>query len=440
MSKTLKDSMIIGFAIFAVFFGAGNLIFPPYIGLASGSHWGIAVIGLALSGILLPLISIIAVQNMGGSLQALTRPIAPWFFNVYMLIVLLMGISMTIPRTAGVAFEVGFKGIFPNAPPYSVYLFLIAYFAVTYCFANDRKSVIDNIGKLLTPVLLVSLIFIIIMAIVKPLGVPAGPGTSSPFANAFITGYQTGDILTGLRCGVIFIEAIKGKGYADPKSTNRVTLISVSIAALGLCIVYGGLLYLGATGAAFFPQDTDQTDLLVGLVRKLIGSGGIAVLSIGVSLACLTTTIGLITAAADFLSGLSGNKISFKMCVGILSTIGIFVASIGVKAIIGYAYPIFMLLYPTTIIMTLLGVFNKFVPNEGAWKGAITMTVLIGLYDCFDALNIIGAINVQTPVLDSLIDLIPLSGTGLTWIVPAVAGFAGGALIKHLMNKAALPR
>jgi len=435
MNKTLKDSLIIGFAIFAVFFGAGNLIFPPYIGLASGSHWGVAIIGLLFSGIILPLVSIIAVENMGGSLKSLTQPIAPWFFNAYMVIVMFMGIAMTIPRTAGVAFEVGFKGTFPNVPSYSVYIFLITYFALAYYFANDKNSVIDNVGKLLTPALLVSLIFIVIMAIVKPLGVPEDTGINSPFANAFITGYQTGDIMTGLLCGFIFIGAIKAKGYTDPKSTNRVTLIAVSVAALGLFIVYGGLLYLGATGTTYFPKNPDQTTLLVGLVRKLVGNGGIAVLSIGVALACLTTTIGLITAAADFVSGLTGNKISFKMCVGILSVIGAIMASVGVKAIIGFAYPIFMLLYPATIIMTLLGIFNKFVPNDGAWKGAVTMAVLIGMYDSFGALNIIGAINVQAPALDNLIKLIPLSGTGLTWMVPSIGGFIGGALIRHLMNK-----
>ncbi|MBU3145136.1 branched-chain amino acid transport system II carrier protein [Clostridium sp. CF012] len=429
MSKTLKDSLVVGFAVFAIFFGAGNLIFPPFIGYMSGSSWGVATIGLLLTGILLPVVSVIAVGNCGGTFQGLTRPISPWFYKVYMLFVMGLGAFISVPRTGGVAFETGLKGVFPNLPSYSVYIFLIIYFAINFYFANDKSNVIDKVGKILTPILLLILVFIVIMAFATPIGVPVDTGIKNPFTNAFTTAYQTGDILTGLLCAVIFIEAIKAKGYTDQKSISKITFNAVAIAFIGLLIVYGGLLYLGATGNSYFPKDVDQTALLVGLVRRLLGNSGVAALSIAVILACLTTSVGITATIADFISGLTKNKISFKMCVGIVSVIGVIMASGGVKAIINYAFPIFMLAYPVSIVITLLGLFKRFVPNDGAWKGAALMSVIVGVYDSFGALNIIGAIHVKTIALDNLVKFIPLSSQGFTWLVPSILGFIVGALI-----------
>lgn len=199
---------------------------------------------------------------------------------------------------------------------------------------------------------------------------------------------------------------------------------------LGLFIVYGGLLYLGATGNSLFPKDTKTTALLVGLVEKLLGKVGVGGLSIAVVLVCLTTAIGIHASVADFISNLTKNKISYKMAVLIACTVSAGFALLGVQKIIVIAGPIFTLLYPVSIVVVLLGVFRKYVPNDGAWKGAALLAVILDLYDIF------GAMGIKSKALDSIISVIPHSSSGFAWLLPTIIGFIVGALIyRNKSNK-----
>lgn len=433
IKKMLRDAMVVGFAMFAIYFGAGNLIFPPFIGFETGTNWVAGLVGLVMTGIALPILAVAAVANAGGTFEALTRPITPWFHQVYNFLVMIgVGMLITIPRTAAVAYETGFSVILPMVDQSLLKpIAIIAFFALTYYFANDRSKVIDKVGKVLTPVLLVILVGIVILAIVRPLGVPAATELANPFYFAFTQSYQTGDVLTGLLCAVIFVEALRGKGYIDKASNVKMVMLSCVIAFTGLFVVYGGLEYLGATGNNLFAVGTDHTELLTGLVQRLSGNGGLIALAVAVALACLTTSVGLTAVVADFIAGVTNRRISYKIGVALTCGIGIVQAMGGVAKIIVIAGPIFMGIYPISILLVILGLFHKFIPNNGVWKGSALLVILVSLYDSF---AIIGAITgFQIPAaLTNLYMAIPLAGQGFAWIVPAVAGgIVGGVIFKN---------
>jgi len=419
-----RDSIIVGFALFATFFGAGNLIFPPSIGAASGTSWLPGLLGLIATGIILPILSVLAVSNAGGSFEQLSRPMSKWFNTVFNLFAMLaIATSITIPRTAATTHELGIAPLLPGVP---IIVTSVAFFALNFYFANDKSNVIDKIGKILTPALLIILLIIVATGIIAPVGSPSATGIENPFTSAFLEAYQTGDLLTGLLCATVFISMIHGKGYIDESSKKKVTFNAAIISAIGLIIVYGGLLYIGASGNSLFPADTNRAALLIGLVEKLLGRAGVTGLSIAVVLACLTTAIGITASVADFMSSFTRGKISYRIWVGIVCIVGIFQSSMGVEAIINLAGPFFFACYPIAILLTLFGLFKKYIPNDGAYKGAGALVLIVSL---MESLTVAG---IKSSFIEKILAAIPLSQYGFAWLIPAIAGFIAGALIFKL--------
>lgn len=434
-SNSLKDSLVIGFAMFAIFFGAGNLIFPPQIGLAAGENIIPGIIGMTLTGILLPMMAVAAVGNMGTGLYDITKHVNSWWHILYMVLGLLIILFGTIPRCGGVAYETGMLGIFPDLPSWSKWVFLIVFFGISYYLASNKSNVIDRIGKLVTPILLISLLIIVILTFVNPIGKPSGGFADNAFTYAFLTSYNTGDVGTGLVCAGIFIAAIKEKGYVTTKERTSILFKVILVSFIILFVVYGGLCFLGSTGSKYFAPDTDNTVLLVGLIKRMAGYGGIVVLSVAIIFACLTTAAGMIATGSDWIEMGTSHKIPYKLIAAIVTLIIFLMASTGVTFIIKVSGPIFTFIYPMSIVMTLLGVFKKFVPNDGAWKGAVYMATLLSIYDAFNVARAGGLISAQTPGLDNLIGAIPLASYGFDWLLPSIVGFIVGAIIWKALKK-----
>lgn len=416
-----KDSFIIGFALFAIFFGAGNLIFPPAIGMVSGSNWFVAMLGLIATGIALPILAIIAVSNSDGKFEILTKPISPWFYKAFNMFVMLgIGTAITIPRTAATTYEMGIQPLFPSVP---ISVTIVMFFVLVFYFANDKNNVMDKIGKFLTPVLLLILLTIIFKGIFAPIAEPIDTGLVNSFSNAFIEAYQTGDLLTGLLFATVFISMIVVRGYEDDLAKKKITLNSSIIAGILLIIVYGGLLYIGATASSLFPQNIEKTALLIGLVDNLLGSFGVTGLATSVALACLSTAIGLTASVADFMAHFTKDKISYRNSVLFVCIIGSFIGIMGVEKIINLAGPMFLAVYPVSILLTFLGLFRKHIPNPGAYRGSVVATLIISL---LESLSVIG---ISRQSINNMLSLIPLGNMGFAWLLPAVIGFVLGAIL-----------
>lgn len=428
----LRDSLIVGFAMFAVFFGAGNLIFPPQIGFLSGSGWAAALFGLLLTGMLLPVLTVIVLGLRGGSLERLAAPIAPWFGSALLFVsMMVLAWMIAVPRTASVAYEAGFLTLAPALDKAVwIWVFVPMFMLVSTYFALDRSNVIDRIGGFLTPMLLGLLGIIVLWSVFAPLGTPIDTGETAPFSLGLITGYQTGDVFGGLMFGIIFIEAIRERGYTRATGYNSVLIGAALVTFLGLFFVYGGLEYLGATGTSVLGSDVSQSSLLTRLVGQLAGDLGANILAVAVILACLTTAVGATVVLGKYIQTWTGGRVSYRNGVLLVSVTSAIQAFGGVDYIVALAEPIFRLLYPVGICVVVLGLLARLIPNDGVWKGAALMSVVIGLWDM--AISAAAKLGMGFPTpLQQIYDAIPLSGMGFAWVVPALIGGVIGGFWWH---------
>ena len=437
--KVIKDSLIVGFAVFAVFFGAGNLVFPPQIGLVSGAKIAPALIGMALSGVLFPMMGFYAVCNMGNNIEDVMKRGHKNLYVLFTIMTLPTGICGSLPRCGSVAYEVGLLGMLPDLPGITKYVFLALFFGLAFWVASSRSSLADLIGKFITPILLICLLIIVALAIVDPIGISEGGTVENAFGNAFVTSINTGDIMTGVMCAGIFVIALKEKGYSTRKERKRMMINVIAVAFIILFTVYGGLAYLGSTGTRFFSADTDNTVLLVGLVTKLAGYGGIVVLSIAVIFACFSTEAGLIAMEADLLQLVAKGRGDYKKIALAVTLITMLIATTGVSSIINISGPFFMMVFPFCIVVTILGCFHRFIPNDGAWKGAILMSLIVGLHDGWLAAYANGLISFKIEAIDNLFAAVPLAGYGFTWLIPSSIGGIIGAIVFKALGKESLP-
>ena len=243
--NALGEIVVVGFALFSMFFGAGNVIFPPFLGMEAGSRWlegfsayFIADIGLAMMGMF-------ALLRVGSSEQVLRRAGRIPAELLMCAIVLCIGPMVAIPRTSASTYEMA---IAPNLSGVSPVVFSVAFFALILVLCLKESAVVDIVGKVLTPLLLVGLFAIIIKGIVTPLGEIADlPQISNVTVTGIKAGYQTMDALAALPFGIIILQSVTAKGYKQGKSQLRVVGGAALLAGVLLLAVYMGLAYLGAT-------------------------------------------------------------------------------------------------------------------------------------------------------------------------------------------------
>ena len=421
MKKNMKkDILVMGFAMFAIFFGSGNLIFPPIIGLVSGEQVGRASIGLALTGILFPMMALASVGNVGYKLQDMMKHINSWWHYLYMGLGLLVVIFGTIPRCGGVAFESGMQGIFGELPFMARIIFLAIFFAISYYFAMNRSTVIDKVGNYLTPALLITLLAIVVLAIVNPIDTLHSSSISTAkesFLNGFFTGYNIGDVGIGIICAGMFITAFREKGYCNKQKYKKMMLGIILVGFTLLFVVYAGLAYLGAQGVNYYSLDVNATFLLTDLVKNLAGYEGSFILAVAVILACLTTAIGMIATAGQWVEAWFKGKISYR------------------QASLMITVAIFMILFPMSVVLTFLGLGKKWVPNDGAWKGAVWVAFIMSLFDALNLAVITGLVNIDISGLMNIINQIPLAKQGFAWLIPTILGYVIGAVVYKFKKK-----
>ncbi|MEG0641328.1 MAG: branched-chain amino acid transport system II carrier protein [Clostridium sp.] len=415
MNKSIKDIIIVGFALFAMFFGAGNLIFPPTLGLATGDAWLPGMIGFLVTGIGLPLLGILAASKAGGSLEDVGNKVNGTFSRIFAVAIMLsIGPLFAIPRTAATTFEIGVQPFFGQSSTLMVAIVSIIFFAITVYFSINPSTVVEKVGKILTPVLLISLLVIIVKGIFSPMGDPISTGIEGSFGRGFTDGYNTMDALASMVFAGIVIGYFVQKGYTDIKSQISLTLKAGIVSSIGFIIVYGGLTYIGATASSVLPANTKSTALTIEIVNRLLGSTGQTILSIAVGLACLTTAIGLTATCSENLSKLLKGKISYKSIVLIIAVFICVMSISGVSTIIKISIPVLVMLYPIATVLMVLVVLDRFIPNKNMYKGAVIGAFIVSL---FEALS---AAKMPIEVVNELIKKIPLAEYSLAWVIPSI--------------------
>ena len=423
MNNKNKDIIVVGFALFAMFFGAGNLIFPPFLGVTSGQSWLTGFGGFLIADVGLALLAVAAAAKCGGDITKILHRSGNTLAKILgIAIMVCLGPLLAIPRTAATTFEMGIQPILGNS--ISPLIFSIIFFSIVLVLTIRPSKVIDIIGEILTPALLIALAVLIIKGIVDPIGT-ISPETmiDNVFANGVSQGYQTMDALGAVALSAILIASIHDKGYTKDSDKISISIKAGIVAAIGLCFVYGGLTYLGATVSNLYAgQDMNtisQTALIVGITESVLGGPGKIILGVIVALACLTTAIGLTSATGNYFSKLTNGKLKYEVIVTIVSVFSAIVSNFGVNAIIKISAPILSMVYPATILLVVMTLFSDKIKNDNAFKGATYVTIII---------SILTVMNV--PLMNNL----PLVSLGFNWIVPAIIGGVIGNFIKTNKN------
>ena len=420
------DQFVIGFALFSMFFGAGNIIFPPYLGLGSGSQWPLGFICYYIADIGLAILAIFALLRNGGNLNNITDRIGKVPGEIMVaLIILCIGPFIALPRTGATTYEMFVAPLLGNVSPL---IPLLVFFGIALVLTLKESAVVDIIGKFLTPLLFIGLLLLIVLGIINPIGEVSDTSMLENVALEGINaGYQTMDVLAAMIFGIIVVKSVEDKGYKEEKLKYATARNASLVAAVGLLIVYCGLTYLGATVSEIFNMNIDRTELIVNITYGLLGEAGTVVLGIVVTLACLTTAIALITSTADYFHGLSNGKISYKLIATVTAIVSALIAMVGTDMIISIASPVLSLLYPGALTLLALSFLKEKISNwtlRFSVVGALFGSLLTVLYDLGVPLNFVPEI--------------PLNGTGLGWILFAAAfGIIGAVTYRIRKPKAA---
>lgn len=406
----LKDMIVIGFALFAMFFGSGNLIFPPYLGRMVGGQYWIGLIGFMIMGVGLPLLGVMATAKVGGDFRVVGNHVSRLFSTILITsLMLTIGPLFAIPRTAATTFEIGIKPFVENIHPIVV---IGMYFLINTLFVISPGSIVDLIGKFLTPILLCTLMILIIKGSIVPIGPVTETTLENVFARSLIEGYQTMDALAAVCFGGMIVNTIRSKGYDEPKEIVKLTLKSSLVAITGLGIIYGGLMYLGVyTG--HMNGTIERTDLVVSLAEQILGRTGSILLAISVSLACLTTSIGLTATGAEYFSELTKGKVPYGVAAILISLVSMGIAMMGVDQIVGITGPVLEILYPVIIVLVGLAFMGQWITSDGIYKVAVYTTLTVSILD------VIGR-SLKIVSLQKIVGFIPLSSMGFPWIVPVL--------------------
>lgn len=415
-----RDILILGFAFFATYFGAGNLIFPPQLGLNSGSDFLSGLAGLTLSGIFLPIFTLIII-GLNGDVHQITDRVGKYTYNILLAALMIVCTFVSIPRTCATAIQLGIQGNIPAAPFIPL---VVAYFVISFFFAYDQNNVMDRMGKYLTPLLALILVVIAFLGIFNPLGTPVAPAVPQPFVNAFLGGYNTGDVLVSFIMATVFIKSIYAKGYVQIGERNKTLTYCGVVAFVLLLIIYGSLLYMGACVSGDYPQNIGRPELLVAIIQR-VGGAVMVPMGIAVVLACLTTAIGQISAVSEFVNTISKERISYKVVAVGCCVLSALTALLGVDGIVTYIGWIFGVCYPPCLALMVLGIIGKAVTTNGGHKGAVYLVTIYALLESLPGLS-------SLPFAKAIVAATPLSTYGFGWVPVFVVGFVGGLLIGKL--------
>ncbi|MDG9929582.1 MULTISPECIES: branched-chain amino acid transport system II carrier protein [Pseudomonas] len=426
------DLLALGFMTFALFLGAGNIIFPPSAGMAAGGNVWYAAFGFLMTGVGLPLLTVVALARVGGGMDELTAPLGRKAGTLLAVAVYLaIGPLFATPRTATVSFEMGVAPLVGNGP-LPLALYSAAYFAIVLFLALNPGRLVDSVGKFITPVLLASLLVLGGAALLAPAG-GIGPSAEAyqarPLVQGFLQGYLTMDTLGALVFGIVIATAIKDRGVSEASLVTRYSVLAGLIAATGLSLVYLALFYLGATSQGIAGDAQNGVQILTTYVEHTFGIYGSLLLAVVITLACLTTAVGLLTACGEYFSRLL--PFSYRSVVVVFGLFSLLVANQGLTQLIHVSVPVLVGLYPLAIVLVTLSLLG------GIWRSAsrvfvptMAVTLVFGLVD---ALNAAGFKSFVPGLLDHL----PLADEGLGWLLPVALTLLVAAIFDRLRGEPA---
>ena len=437
MENSNKRYIAIGLMLFALLFGAGNLIFPAAMGQNAGVNVWYAVLGFCVTGVGLPLISIAALGYSGClDLEEAAGRVHPWYGVFYSVVsYLAIGPCFAAPRTGTVSFEIAVKPFLGSfSPDIALPIFLLIFFLLTYWLAATPSKLVDRVGKILTPALLAVILLLIVQSFITPLGTPQAPTKNyatpvTAVMQGILDGYNTLDAIASFIFATLVISVVKEGGVTHPKAIMKQVLLSGSIAVALLAFIYIFIAKIGADSVTPLGILETGAPVLAGSAKILFGNLGAAILAVIVLLACLSTSVGLVTCCAAYFMRLLGH-FSYKTYAVIFCVISYLVGLFGLKTIIVSTIPVLMFIYPLLVALICLIFLDKFFGGRQcvyAWTIAFTFVMA--------TINLLETAGVNLGSFETMLQTyVPLHTFGMGWIPFAAVGFVIG-----LIWKAAVP-
>ncbi|MBM6704533.1 branched-chain amino acid transport system II carrier protein [Sutterella massiliensis] len=444
---SFSQRLLVGLTLFSMFFGAGNLIFPPFLGAQAGTDMPAALAGFLVTAVGFPILGVMAVAESGGLTSLASRVNARFAFLFTLLIYLSIGPCLAIPRTASTSFEMvmrpalesaglleasfgGFGALVIAQFVYSVLFFLVAYFV-----ALNPEKLTQRLGKYLCPALIV-LIFVLFLGILfHPLGEAAAPGSAyvhGAFATGFIEGYQTMDTIAALNFGLVIAMNIRAFGIKSEGAVVKETVLAGAIAACVFFAVYGALAYIGAQAGGAYSGMENGAQTLTLVAADLFGPVGTVLMGLIFFIACLNTCVGLISCCSNYFSE-TFPVLDYRGWAKVFAFASMVIANAGLTLILKFSVPLLVAIYPVAIVLIVLGLLSlasrRLLTLRAFYPATIVMTGI------FSVLAGIEAFGIRVPVLSDFADTLPFTENGLEWMLPALIGAILGAALSAVLPK-----
>lgn len=420
-----RHRLLVGLTLFSMFFGAGNLIFPPYLGAQAGTATWAAMAGFALTAVGFPVLGVLAVARSGG-LDSLAGRVGRGFAFVFTLLIYLsIGPGLAIPRTASTSFEMAVLPFAPDGATLGTLQlgYSLAFFAVALLLALKPEKLSDRLGRITSPCLLVLIFVVFVACLIRPMGAYGPPSAhyTAPFPTGFLEGYQTMDTIAALNFGIVIALNIRAKGVTGERSVVRETIWAGILAGGLLLAIYAMLAHFGAltSGADSGAENGAQT--LTFLVEFLFGRVGSAILAVIFLLACMNSCVGLLSSCSEYFS-LTFPRLSYRGWVLLFTGASAAVANLGLTRILSLSVPVLNAIYPVAIVLILLALSHRF------WTG-LPLVYPVAVF-CTGAVSVLCALaKARVPLLEGVVKHLPLYEIDLAWLLPAAVGVLAGTLL-----------
>lgn len=441
-----KEYVFIASMLFGMFFGAGNLIFPVHLGQMAGRNTGLAIVGLLITGVGLPLLGVAALGiSRSDGLYALSSKVSRGYGLFFTcLLYLTIGPFFAIPRCATVSFTVGLEQLLPQGANAQLYLLLfsLAFFTAALLFSLYPGKILTWIGKILNPFFLLFLGVLIAVALTNPSGriselEPLGGYADSPFFTGFLEGYNTMDALAGLAFGIVVVQVIRGLGVDEPGAVASSTVRAGVFSCLLMGVIYVFVTIVGAQSRGALEVSENGGTALAQIAHLYLGTAGLTILAVTVTLACLKTAVGLITSCAETFAGMFPRGPRYRTWAIAFSVVSFLFSNLGLSAIIDFSVPVLMFLYPLAITLILLALFGRFFGHDRAVYVSVTaLTLVAAAYDLLRTLPLdLRAAWKLDGVIGAIGSALPFSSLGLGWICPAALGLLIGLFLRQIRKR-----
>ena len=429
-----KELLMIGLMVFSIFFGAGNLIFPPIIGKQAGTNVVTTMLFFSITAIIFPILGVVAVAKSNG-LRNLANRVDPIFSIIFTIATYLaIGPALAMPRAGTLPFEIAISPYIPANVPKGLILFIYTtvFFGVVYWLSLSPNKLLERISKITSPIFLVLILMLFVGTFLKPMGgyMPPEPLYAKNMGlQGFLDGYLTLDALAGLNYGLVVVYVIKQKNVLEESKIAKIVISTGIFAGILLFVVYMMLAHVGASSISKFPNTSNGAEILADVMKYLYGNFGAVLLACMFTVACLNIGVGLTTSLSQYFHSMV-KRVPYKVWATIWVIWSYMLANLGLNKIMEYSVPVLLAIYPASLVLIVLALIDKYIKGSSTvYRFVIYPTVVISIIHTLDK------INIEIPLASSLVKKLPLQSADLGWLSAAGICFVIGFIISKVTEK-----